>query len=78
MTVRKHPSALRRAWEGTVRRYKRFISSNMRVLRLAFILVMLVLLATAELMVLTRLLSGGGDPLPAEHIAPVELESLKP
>lgn len=78
MTVRKHLSALRRALEGTVMRHKRFISSNMRVLRLTFILVMLVLLATVELMVLASLLSGGGDPLPAEHIAPVELESLKP
>lgn len=45
---------------------------------MAVIFVMLVLLATAELMVLASLFSGGGDPLPAEHIAPVELESLKP
>lgn len=78
MTVKKHLSALRRAWECAAGRLKRFVARNVKLIRLAVILVMLVLLATAELMILTRLLSGGDDPLPAEHIAPVELESLKP
>lgn len=78
MTVKKQLSGLRRAWECVAGRYKRFVSRNMKALRLAIILLMLVLLATAELMVLARLLSGEGDPFPAEHIAPVEFESLKP
>lgn len=59
-------------------RFKRFFARNAKAVRLAVIFVMLVLLATAELMVLARLLSGEGGPFPAEHIAPVELESLKP
>lgn len=78
MTVKKHLSALRRARECAAGRFKRFFARNAKAVRLAVIFVMLVLLATAELMVLASLLSGGGDPLPAEHIAPVELESLKP
>lgn len=49
----------------------------MKVLRLAIIFAMLLLLATAELMVLAHLLSSEGDSFPAEYIAPVELESLK-
>ena len=77
MTVKKRFSGLRRAWEGAVRRYKRFASRNMKVLRLAIIFAMLLLLATAELMVLAHLLSSEGDSFPAEYIAPVELESLK-
>lgn len=78
MTVKKHLSALRRAWECAAGRFKRFFARNAKAVRLAVIFVMLVLLATAELMVLARLLSGEGGPFPAEHIAPVELESLKP
>lgn len=78
MTVKKRLSGFCRAWECAAGRYRRFVSRNMKALRLAVIIIMLALLATAELMVLARLLSGGGDPLPAEHIAPVELESLKP
>lgn len=78
MTVKKHLSALRRAWECAAGRIKGVVGRNAKLLRLAFILAMLILLAAAELMVLASLLSGGGDPLPAEHIAPVELESLKP
>lgn len=78
MTVKKHLSAFRRAWECAAGRFKRFFARNAKAVRLAVIFVMLVLLATAELMVLASLFSGGGDPLPAEHIAPVELESLKP
>ncbi len=78
MTVKKHLSALRHAWECAAGRFKRFFARNAKAVRMAVIFVMLVLLATAELMVLASLFSGGGDPLPAEHIAPVELESLKP
>ena len=78
MTVKKHFSAFRRAWECGAGRIKGFVGRNAKLLRLALILAMLILLAAAELMVLASLLSGGGDPLPAEHIAPVELESVKP
>lgn len=78
MTVKKHFSAPCRAWERAVGRIKGFVGRNVKLLRLAVIFVMLVLLAAAELMVLAHLLSGGGDPLPTEHIAPVELESVKP
>lgn len=78
MTVKKHLSALRRAWECATGRFKRFFARNAKAVRLAVIFVMLVLLAAVELMVLASLLFDGGDPLPAEHIAPVELESLKP
>lgn len=78
MTVKKRVSALRRAWECAAGRIKRSFARNAKAIRLAVIFVMLVLLATAELMVLAHLLSGGGDPLPAVHIAPVELESVKP
>lgn len=78
MTGKKQLSGLRRAWECAAGRYRRFVARNAKALRLAIILLMLILLAAAELMVLAHLLSGGGDPFPAEHIAPVELESLKP
>lgn len=78
MTVKKHLSVLRRARECAAGRFKRFFARNAKAVRLAVIFVMLVLLAAAELMVLARLLSGEGDPFPAEHIVPVELESLKP